>query len=221
MALGSLTVPHTLRRAWRTMSTPRTKTATTAPKKASTARKDPKKAANPKAAVLGARSFADCLAAFTDAVGAAVTEQNVSQAWVETAFSAGNLGAWTSSPPTSCIYRVRDPMSYSAAVLKEPKKTLGCIGVRNALATWNARGTGTFACGKGWLIASVNLVQEQASDDGEDDAPGNYVSVAYGLVRVTDGWVGALWDGPVETLARVLGLDGVSLGTACSVWYGE
>jgi hypothetical protein len=113
-------------------------------------------------------------------------------------------------------------MTFSASVVKDPAKALDCIGIGNALGTWNARGDGTFACGKGWLLASVDLVQEQADDDyGDEEASGDYVSVAYALVKLADGWVGALWDGPVKTLATIVGLEGVKLGTSCSVWYGE
>jgi hypothetical protein len=205
------------------------KSASETPKKVTPkkpAAKAPKKAAAKtpaaKAAAPGARTFAECLAAFTKAVGGPVSEQKIEQAWVATAFSAGDLTSWTGSPPTSCIFRVRDPMTFSASVVKDPTKALDCIGIGNALGTWNARGDGTFACGKGWLLASVDLVQEQADDDyGDEAAGGDYVSVAYALVKLADGWVGALWDGHVKTLAQIVGLEGVKLGTSCSVWYGE
>lgn len=204
----------------KTPKKPAAKAPAKTPKKA--AAKAPTKPAAKAAAGPGARTFTECLAAFTKAVDGPVSEQKIEQAWVATAFSAGDLTSWTGSPPTSCIYRVRDPMTFSASVVKDPAKALDCIGIGNALGTWNARGDGTFACGKGWLLASIDLVQEQADDDyGDEAAGGDYVSVAYALVKLADGWVGALWDGPVKTLAEIVGLEGVKLGTPCSVWYGE
>ncbi len=192
------------------------KAAPKAGPKATAEKASPKK----RAADGGVAPFSTRLEAFKRAVPGKVTEQSVSHSRVKTAFSADNLGEWSSSPPVSCIFEVEDPKGYARAVLTDPGKTLACIGIGNALATWNARGTGTFACGDGYLIADVNFVQEQA-DDGDGEGPGDYVSVAYALIRTEGGWAGVLWDGSIDKLKVIAGLDGVAVQQACSVWYGE
>jgi hypothetical protein len=113
------------------------------------------------------------------------------------------------------LFRIEDPLDAVEGALTDAGKALDYISIGNAIGTFNSNGTGSFACGDGWLIAEVELVQEQAEDDDGG------VSLCYALFQVTEGWAGALWDGDVDELKRIAGLEGVALKRSCTLWYGE
>jgi hypothetical protein len=139
------------------------------------------------------------------------------------------VGQWASSPPFSVLYQQNNPLNYSKAVLDDPKTLVSYSNFGGAIATWNANGRGTWQHSPGaWILADIELVQEQAGDDDffdeEGGGGGNYVSLIFALWKIAEGWAAAVWEpGDRDTLARLIGLpEWPSEGwQACEVWYGE
>lgn len=87
----------------------------------------------------------------------------------------------------------------------------------DAIDTWNARVSGSFAAGDEWAVADLSFVQEQAED-------GDSLDLILALFRVEEGWVVAVWPGfQNKKVASVLGFDPwpTSSWTECEFWFGE
>lgn len=140
----------------------------------------------------------------------------------EMAYSFGDLAKWPRSPPVTTLARVRDPHQHDEKVLTSASALVGYANFGNAIGTWNANGTAAWVGGEGWILASVDLTQEQA-DDGYEGV-GDYVSLLLAVWRVRDGWAAAvLRSGEQELAAKLLGLEGWPADgwQTESVWYGE
>ncbi len=141
------------------------------------------------------------------------------------AYSHRDISAWPSNPPTPGLFRMRNPDGYSSGLWTDAKKLVDYCHFQ-AVGTWNANGLATWQCGEGWIVAQVELTQEQADDDYGDDegSGGDYVSVTFGLRRVSDGFAAVVW--PLfqkDTFAQVFGVEGWTQEgwKQDTVWYGE
>lgn len=144
------------------------------------------------------------------------------------AFSFANLKQWPTRPPLTSLYRMRDPLVHSGEVLNDPQRLVAYSNHGTAVGTWNANGTGQWAHEPGaWIVADVELVQEQVDEDDfydEEGSGGDYVNVIFALWKVEDGWAAAVWrSGERDTLAKVMGFDAWPTAgwEPCKVWYGE
>ena len=104
----------------------------------------------------------------------------------EQAHSFGNLARWPSSGPVPTLVKVRDPRQHDEAVFSSAAALVGYANFGAAIGTWNARGAAEFVGGEGWILASVELRQEQA-DDGYE-GPGDEVSLLLAVWTLSDGW---------------------------------
>lgn len=172
---------------------------------------------------LPTRSFDDVLAIFraTSPKKKLKTSTNLHYA-AEIAYSFRDLSRWPSAPPVTTLARVRDPHEHDEKVLQSARALVSYANFGNAIGTWNSNGTAAWVGGEGWILADVELTQEQA-DDGYEGS-GDYVSLLLAVWRLSDGWAAAvLQSGERELAAKLLGLDGwPSEGWQTeSVWYGE
>ena len=138
------------------------------------------------------------------------------------AHSFGNLASWPRRPPVPVLASMRDPQEHDERVLQSAAALVSYANFGAAIGTWNASGSADWTGGDGWIIASVDLSQEQAEDGYE--GPGDYVSLLLGLWRLSDGWAAAvLRSGERELMARLVGLEGwPEQGWKTeAVWYGE
>lgn len=170
------------------------------------------------------RSFQDVLELFraTDPTKKPKSYPNVHYAAYE-AWSFKSLKSWPRDPPVNMLARMPDPGAYDEDVMLTAKALVEYANFGNAIGTWNARGEASRARGEGWILAAVNLTQEQADEDGED-APGNYVSLILAVWRLSDGWAAAvLRDTEHELAARLIGLDAWPAEGWVNeeVWFGE
>lgn len=136
--------------------------------------------------------------------------------------SFGNLAVWPRRPPVAMLAQVPDPLTYSEQVFTSAKSLVSYASFGNAIGTWNARGTAAVQRGEGWILADVDLTQEQA-DEGYD-GPGDYVSYIVLLCTLSDGWAVAILRPEQRDLAaQLLGLEAwPSEGWQPeAVWYGE
>src|SRR5262245_60699150 len=115
-------------------------------------------------------------------------------------YSTHNLAKWPASPPLASIHRMKDPATHSAEVFRDPKKLVDYCNFGSAVGTWNAHGKAQWAAGDGWILADVELTQEQAEE-------GDSFDVIFALRALDDGWVAAVWpSGDGENLVKLLGL---------------
>jgi hypothetical protein len=130
-------------------------------------------------------------------------------------YSTHDLSKWPSSGPIASIHRMKDPASHSSELFRDPKTLVDYCNFGNAVGTWNAHGKARWAAGKGWIVADVELTQEQ-------DEVGDFLSVIFALRVLDDGWVAAVWpSGGREALTQVLGLKWPAKMKPAKVWYGE
>jgi hypothetical protein len=130
------------------------------------------------------------------------------------AYSTGDLSKWPRSPPIASIYRMEDPARFSEKVFRDPEKLVDYCNF-SAVGTWNAHGKARWAAGDGWIVADVDLTQEQ-------DEAGNFISVIFALRVLDDGWAAAVWpSGDRQALMQVLGLKWPARMKSAKVWYGE
>jgi len=138
------------------------------------------------------------------------------------AWSFDRVGEWSDDPPFAVLYQQRDP---GETVLTDPKQLVEYANFGGAVATWNCKGEGRWAHSPGeWIIVDVELIQEQAEDDGFDENPGDVVDVIFALWKVSEGWAAAVWPASApDLLAELIGFNGWpdSGWTGCEVWYGE
>lgn len=138
------------------------------------------------------------------------------------AHSFGNLARWPSNPPVSTLAKVRDPRDHDETLFQSAAALLRYANFGAAIGTWNAGGTAQWVGGEDWILASVDLTQEQA-DDGYEGS-GDYVSVILAVWRLEDGWAAAILRDTERALAAaLLGLPGwpEQGWSAERVWYGE
>ncbi|MBL8683548.1 MAG: hypothetical protein JNK05_30540 [Myxococcales bacterium] len=142
----------------------------------------------------------------------------------EKAWSFGAIKGWPKSPPVSTLYKQKNPLSYSAEVMKNPKKLVS-YACFEAVGTHNAKGKGRWlAADDQWIIVEADLTQEQFDPDADEDFGGGQVSVVFALWRVTEGFAAAVWRRwDTATLATIMGFDAWPTdGWAdVDVWYGE
>ena len=172
------------------------------------------------------RPFARCLETFAASrPGEQLNEHPDGNYDTEKAYSFDDLSTWASDPPLTALYRQRDPLLHSKDVFTDPKMLLDYANFGNAIGTWNANGEARWQCSPDeWIIADVDLVQEQADDEWGDEGGGDYVSVVFALWKVEDGYAAAVCR-PNERplLASVMGIgEWPSEGWQdAKVWYGE
>jgi hypothetical protein len=145
----------------------------------------------------------------------------------QSAWSFGNLKQWPKSPPVTTLLQVDDPHRYDRDVLTKASALVSYANFGNAIGTWNAGGDARWVCGSGWILAEVELVQEQAGDDWGDDeggGGGDYVDMLLAVWQLSDGWAAAV----LETDKRGLAVSLMNLADWPSegwqterVWYGE
>lgn len=169
------------------------------------------------------RSFDDVLSAFraSNPKKKLKTFPNVHYAALS-AHSFGNLAKWPSDPPVSALLQMRDPHDHDDKVFQSAAALVSYANFGSAIGTWNARGTGSWTGGEGWILASVDLTQEQADDDYEGS--GDYVSLILALWKLSNGWAAAVLRSDEQALAaRLVGLDGWPEAgwQEEPVWYGE
>lgn len=138
------------------------------------------------------------------------------------AYSFGDLSRWPKSPPVNTLVRPKSGFEVGSETLTSARALVEYAHFGNAIGTWNANGEAAFVRGEGWILATVDLTQEQA-DDGYE-GPGDFVGLLVALWQVSDGWAAAVLDqGARELAVRLLGLDAwpASGWQTESVWYGE
>jgi hypothetical protein len=170
------------------------------------------------------RPFQECVAAFAASSAKKKLKKQDGSHWdSKEAHAFKSLGSWPSSPPVTSLYLQDDPLSHSDDVLKDPKQLVEYCNFK-AVGTWNARGKARWlASDAPWILADVELTQEQAGDRDEE-ASGDYIGVVFALWKVEEGYAAAVWDpGERDLLAKVMGLDAwPDAGWQdAEVWYGE
>ena len=140
----------------------------------------------------------------------------------EATYSFGDLSQWPSDPPVNTLVRPGSGFEVGSETLTSARALVEYAHFGNAIGTWNANGEAAWVCGEGWILATVDLTQEQA-DDGYE-GPGDFVSMLVALWQLSDGWAAAVLDAGERDLAvKLLGLDAWPEGgwQNESVWYGE
>lgn len=172
------------------------------------------------------RSFEDMVQALRDLDRGEVEKyDDVMNYMAEVGYSYQDLSKWPDSPPVPSIYKLkRDP---DEGPLTDPKSLVDASNYQ-AVGTWNANGDGRWVAGDGWILLSVTLVQEQAEDQGcggcGGGGAGDYVPVAYGLRKVTDGYASMIWPkNDQEAITKVFGLEHFPVDgwESVEVWHGE
>lgn len=135
------------------------------------------------------------------------------------AYSYLDLRKWPRNPPVPTLLRLKG--GHGDKVLTSAKDLLDYAHFGYAIGTWNAKGHADFVCGEGYILADVELTQEQAGDDG---GYGDSVSLLMAVWQLSDGWAGLVQrSGERELAARLIGLDGWPQEgwQRERVWYGE
>ncbi len=170
------------------------------------------------------RSFSDVLAIFQASNPKKKLKSHAGLHYAaEIAWSFKSLKSWPTDPPVSALVKVRDPRDHDEDVLKGARALVSYANFGNAIGTWNSGGTGSYVCGEDWILAQVELTQEQADDDYEGGA-GDYVSLILAVWRLSDGWAAAiLRDDERALAASLLGLEAWPQEgwETEKVWFGE
>lgn len=119
----------------------------------------------------------------------------------EQAWSFKSLKNWPNDPPVTTLLKVRDPRDYSENIFESAASLVTYANFKNVIGTWNAGGTGQWVGGEGWIIASIDLTQEQA---GDEEADGDYVSMILALWTLSDGWAAAVLRSNEQAFAAAL-----------------
>ncbi|WAS95712.1 hypothetical protein [Nannocystis punicea] len=162
------------------------------------------------------RPFAACLDAFSALGSGEPREQSVDGAGRAFAFEA--LEIWPTRPPHCALLEVDEPQ---LAVLADPRRLARLPVFAPLLGTWNARVTGHWFAGPGWIVAGLQFTHEQL--DEESDASSDFFA-GLALFAVEGGWAAAVWPARRhEAFAAVLGFapERASERHPCQFWFGE